>query len=72
MGTLTSHIGSEGTSDSASRRRLAFLRNQGRRLGWKHHRLPRNVNRAYRRGVVSRINLMISAGSGERPDCFFE
>jgi hypothetical protein len=31
-----------------------------------------NVNRTYRGGVVSRINLMISAASGERPASFFE
>jgi hypothetical protein len=31
-----------------------------------------NVNRTYRCGVFSRINLMISAEFGERPACFFE
>jgi hypothetical protein len=40
--------------------------------GQKRSLANKTEDRAYRRGVVSRINLMISAASGERPDCFFE
>jgi hypothetical protein len=70
-GTLSSHIGSEVRPIQHHVDGSLFYETTAGAWAEGTTALRRNVNRAYRRGVVSRINLMISAGSGERPDCFF-